>query len=177
MPASAALDSLTQACGEKLGAVRWKNDRRVYVPVAPAHVREAVGHLVGRGGRLATIAGVDTRNGVELLYFVMFPQEQRIITVRTMVQKPLPQMASLAGDLPAANWAEREIQDLLGVTFTDHPDPRRLIMADAWPEGTYPYRRDFDMGPYLRPYEPKADRPPAGQGPKAGSDQEGGRSV
>lgn len=45
---------------------------------------------------------------------------------------------------PAANWLEREIMDLMGVMFKDHPDPRRLLMPDDW-DG-HPQRRDTPLG-------------------------------
>jgi formate hydrogenlyase subunit 5 len=45
--------------------------------------------------------------------------------------------------MPAAEWIEREIQDLLGIRFDGHPNPKRLILADDWPEGVYPLRKDF----------------------------------
>ncbi|MHC5035633.1 MAG: NADH-quinone oxidoreductase subunit C [Planctomycetota bacterium] len=41
---------------------------------------------------------------------------------------------------------EREMNDLLGIVFEGHPDPRRLILADDWPEGVYPLRRDKKNG-------------------------------
>jgi len=51
-------------------------------------------------------------------------------------------IASITPIIPGANWAEREFRDAVGVSPEGHPDPRRLLLADDWPEGVYPLRRD-----------------------------------
>jgi Ni,Fe-hydrogenase III large subunit len=38
------------------------------------------------------------------------------------------------------------VQDMFGLTATGHPDPRRLVMHDDWPDGVFPLRKDFDPG-------------------------------
>jgi Ni,Fe-hydrogenase III large subunit len=65
-----------------------------------------------------------------------------------------PHVDSITSLVPGANWAERECRDGVGVTPDGHPDPRRLLLADDWPEGLFPLRRDF-------PYD---YRPPAAGG-------------
>jgi len=55
------------------------------------------------------------------------------------------QFKSISPKIPAANWYEREIQDMFGLVPQGHPDPRRLVMFEDWPEDQYPLRKDFDI--------------------------------
>lgn len=45
---------------------------------------------------------------------------------------------------PAADWHEREIEDLFGITFEGHPRLGEFILHEDWPEGVNPMRREFD---------------------------------
>jgi len=72
---------------------------------------------------------------------------------------------SITGIVPGANWAEREFRDAVGVHPEGHPDPRRLLLADDWPEGMYPLRRDFPYNytpPPAANVRPQLREPPAG---------------
>jgi len=123
----------------------WRrNDKRVYVDVPPEHSLEANGILFNEfGGRLATASGRDTRDRIEVLYHYCLDQLNVVVTIRTWGMKPNPEIDSIAQLFPGANFIEREMYDLLGIKFRNHPDPRRLILSDDWPEGVYPLRRDY----------------------------------
>jgi len=55
----------------------------------------------------------------------------------------MPRVPSVSPVWPAAAWPEREIFDLLGVAFTDHPNLQRILMTDDW-EG-HPLRKDYPV--------------------------------
>ena len=51
---------------------------------------------------------------------------------------------SVVGIWPTANWLEREIYDMMGITFTGHPDLTRILLPDDW--NGFPQRKDYPLG-------------------------------
>ncbi len=67
------------------------------------------------------------------------------IILKINIDENAPHFHSITPRIPAGNWYEREIQDMFGLTPVGHPDPRRLIHFEDWPQGAYPLRKDFDI--------------------------------
>jgi NADH-quinone oxidoreductase subunit C len=73
------------------------------------------------------------------LYSIALRQRVRV-KVRLADAEAVP---SVTGVWPAANWLEREAFDMFGVSFTGHPDLRRLLMPEDWLG--HPQRKDYPL--------------------------------
>ncbi|MBL7076545.1 MAG: NADH-quinone oxidoreductase subunit C [Kiritimatiellae bacterium] len=144
MTREATLQRIREALGDKV--VDWfdKSEKRSYVEIRPEDVPDAT-RLVFRelGARFQIATGVDTPSAIEILYHWAFDKVNLLVTIRTKLDRDTPEIASLAGICKGTEWIEREMWELLGITFHDHPDMRHLLLTDEWPEGQYPLRRDF----------------------------------
>lgn len=83
-----------------------------------------------------------------------FGDTPRRLRVKVRVPGDPAHVPSVAEVWPAANWAEREVYDLFGVHFDNHPDLRRVLMPEDW-EG-FPLRKDYpvQIKESVKTYEP-----------------------
>lgn len=118
------------------------------VEVAPAFLRTAAEALHAKGYTfLASCHGVDyypeePRLGVHYQLLDMPNVDRICLTTRVTIEQP--NVPSLCAIWPGANHPEREVFDLFGVIFDEHPDLRRILMPEDY-EG-HPQRRDFPVG-------------------------------
>ncbi|HXE43865.1 MAG TPA: NADH-quinone oxidoreductase subunit C [Conexibacter sp.] len=118
------------------------------IEVAPAALRSAAEALRAKGySFLASCHGVDyypdePRLGIHYQLLDMANVDRICLATRVTLAEPhVPSLCSL---WPGANHPEREVFDMFGVVFDEHPDLRRILMPEDY-EG-HPQRRDFPVG-------------------------------
>ncbi len=97
----------------------------------------------------ADVCGVDypgRKERFEVVYHLLSPTHNLRIRVKVMANEDNP-VPSITGVFPGANWFEREVYDLFGVLFSDHPDLRR-ILTDYGFSG-HPLRKDFPVSGFV----------------------------
>jgi NADH-quinone oxidoreductase subunit C len=65
------------------------------------------------------------------------------LRIKTDVSEEKSELPSVLGVWPTANWHEREVYDMMGIRFHDHPDLRRILMWEGYPY--FPLRKDFPL--------------------------------
>ena len=118
--------------------------------------------LGAAGWRFVMLVGLDDRRaGAGFAVEVAFERAASpIVRLRAPLAADYPSYPSIARLLPAALWDERELKDMFGIVPEGHPDPRRLVLHDAYPRGFHPLRHDAPAtipdGPTDRHYVPFA---------------------
>ena len=81
---------------------------------------------------LSTITGQDRGTELELLYHFW---HERGITLRVALPREDPRVTTLTGIIPGADFYEREVGEMLDVTFDGHPGPEHLLLPEDWESG------------------------------------------
>ena len=130
------------ALGAKIKDLQVKWPHRVYVEVDPDDLPDVARCLFSElRARYAIASGMEMEEGFEVLHHFAFDQDHVIVTVRVRADKENPSYESIAPIIEGAEFIEREMNELLGIEFRGHPDMRRLLLPEEWPEGVHPLRR------------------------------------
>jgi Ni,Fe-hydrogenase III component G len=135
-------DRLSEING-KLTAVKQTTDNRIYLLCEAENC-----HIVNRflfeqlTLRFVIATAIDCSSHFEILYHFSNDATGHVVTTKAFIRDyQHPSIESTAQFLPAASWIEREIHDEFGIEFRNHPNMKRLILADDWPDGVYPLRK------------------------------------
>ncbi len=85
---------------------------------------------------------IDWKTHMTIVYHLSSTIHRHTIVVKAKVDRADPRIETVADTWRTAEFHEREVYELFGVRFNNHPDLRRLILTDDF-EG-YPLRKDYD---------------------------------
>jgi NADH-quinone oxidoreductase subunit C len=94
--------------------------------------------------RLLDVTAVDRDESFELIYRLNSLKSGDDLGVRVKIPAADPRLPSVAGIWEAALFGEREVQDMFGIVFEGHPDPRPLLAPEEG-FGFYPLRKSYKL--------------------------------
>ena len=132
------------------GAVTAGNyDRKeLTLELAPAKILSVCGFLKydQKFVRLSTVTAVDrypAEPRFEVVYHLHSIEPCQRLRLKCRVRGEDPVIESVVSVWRSAEWYEREVFDLFGIQFVNHPDLRRIMLPDDW-EG-HPLRKDYPV--------------------------------
>jgi len=137
--------ALHERFGGETGA--YAGDPRLIL--SPADILEAAAALRNEYGfeYLSDLTAVDYWPQLEPRFHLVYQFSSLQHNCRLEIRVPLAEdetIPSISAEYWNANWHEREIFDMFGVRFDEHPDLRRILMPHDW-EG-HPLRKDYPLG-------------------------------
>jgi len=103
---------------------------------------EVVKNLQSEGFEaLHCLTAQDKKESIELVYIFQSLKKHRIFTLKVGLALDGLEIETLSRLYKAADWLEREVFDLFGVKFINHPDLRRILNPEDW-KG-FPLRKDY----------------------------------
>ncbi len=111
-------------------------------------LREAAAACLEAGFYLESLTALDFQDTAELVYHFNFYEPKSRFVLRMLFghDQAVPTVSDL---FPTADWQEREVREFFGIQFTDHPDPRNLLLPED--ADYYPLKKTFgNVYAYLR---------------------------
>ena len=170
MVAREKLQQLTAQWGQAIQRADVAGDNRLFVHVEPSLLRQVCRYVFrDLDARYVISVGIDDRpysGTFQVAHHFAFDRDHVLASILCSLPADQPRVESISKDVPAANWAERELRDLLGIELVGHVYPKRLVLPDGWPDGVHPLRKDFPWNHVPEGFDPERefefDPPPEG---------------
>ena len=86
---------------------------------------------------------IDWKTHLTMVYHLSSTKFRHNMVVKSKLDRDMPEIESVSHIWKTAIFHEREVYEMFGVNFLNHPDLRLLILPDGW-EGKNPMRKDFE---------------------------------
>ncbi len=149
------LDDLVKRFETQIDEVKLARPNEIYLHTRTEAVPALCAYFYRKWeGRLAGLFADDRRQEEEC-YFIYYQfaldAAYGFFIARVALPGEKPMLTSLTNAVPAVNWQEREIQEMFGVELIGHPNPRRCVLHDDWPD-VHPLCKDFALETELPPF-------------------------
>jgi NADH:ubiquinone oxidoreductase subunit C len=120
--------------------------RRIFISVPLQAFKKTLILLSKKMGfnHISTITGVDVGKEIEVIYHLNHEGKTEL-SLKTRVTKKNSVLPTITNIIPGATLYEREIHELLGVKFKNHPDLSPLILPENWPSKVHPLRKEWTI--------------------------------
>ena len=121
-----------------------QNDGKEGMLIKKESLVDVCGFLYESGfDHLSMISGMDYVEWMEVVYHVWSYTRKENVVLKVKLDRSMPVVDSVVSVWSGADWMERETYDLLGITFENHPDLRRILLPEGWVG--HPLRKDYDL--------------------------------
>lgn len=146
MVAREKLNVLKERFGSRICRADIPADNRLFLTIDPAVVCDLCQYLFrDLDARYVVSIGIDDRpysDSFLVVHNFAFDAGHLLCSILVYLPKDDPSILSIASIIPGAAWAEREFHDLVGIQPMGHPNLKRLVLPDGWPEQAHPLRKD-----------------------------------
>ena len=145
------LESIVQALQEKFGGTLEEFRGEVHVFIKPEQIVEALMLLRDQHNfeLLSAMTASDywpqQSPRFHVIYQLTSLANNLSVQLRVPVDGADPKIPTATGVYEVANWRERELMDMFGITAVGHPDPRILLLPEDW-QNKHPLRKDHPLG-------------------------------
>lgn len=146
-PLQKTVDSLTDNFSDKIIEV-YQSSGDTFIRVEANSILKIAQHLrdILHYVYLSDVFGIDrytSEERFEVVYNLLSLKTKARVFVKVRCEEENPEVDSVTGIWPAAGWNEREVYDMFGIHFRNHPDLRRIFLPEDFQY--YPLRKEFPL--------------------------------
>ena len=144
MDTESIIEKLKENFNSDILEIITRNQKRIIVTINPGSLLRIADFLYKTAGlRFIIASALHTKRGFEIHYHFSKDEIGLILNIHVILRSDNPRVESLSNMFSASNWIEREMHELFGIDFINHPNQEKLLSEGNWAEGVYPFRKEF----------------------------------
>jgi NADH-quinone oxidoreductase subunit C len=144
MDTESIIEKLKENFNSDILEIITRNQKRIIVTINPGSLLGIADFLYKTAGlRFIIASALHTKRGFEIHYHFSKDEIGLILNIHVILRSDNPRVESLSNMFSASNWIEREMHELFGIDFINHPNQEKLLSEGNWAEGVYPFRKEF----------------------------------